>query len=248
MAEKIKDNLDNERLMNVFGRIAILLGLPKLTAAEIITLTDYSRDHLGNYTPQEIQVAVEMAIEGRLVCDIRPFGVLSAKLIQDVMNAYKIHTYEITRNQQAEPEKPTQQDIDDIMKAGIKKLFERYKDDPETDDPNWVGKYQWLVEKGHIPAKSSKAEFERISQKAHLLWQKVTEDKIRKTEYDINIQRAMLNRQKVRELDDDLERYKELILDISEAIPDDRKGGLIPIAKRIKVMEWMDSMDNVDEI
>lgn len=230
--KKISEDLNNEMILKIFTKIIILIGVKEISMVEKSVLLDYVRKYLGHFTPQEILIAFEMAMQGRLSCDTKAYGVLSSQLVQDVMDAYKHYTYELRRQVDMKPQededKPmTKYDIDELFATGIRELFEKYKKDKKVWDGNWTGKHDWLVGKGVIPAKTHDPEERKaLEAEARLMWMDSTERKL------IASRTAS-----------DIKRLKNLLQMLRDNDPKAGFDQVLPtFAKEIKVKRYFDKL------
>ena len=89
---RIRDYATNEELKQVLRYVFTLIGLrPEQIPSELekTVLINFITDNYGNYAPEEIRIAFELAIKKEFEAKTEHFGIFSSLYFANIMNSYQ---------------------------------------------------------------------------------------------------------------------------------------------------------------
>ena len=218
--------LEPEKLLEVLRYAMLKIGLRAANmpqSVEIGILIEHIIHNYGNHTAGEIKLAFDMAIAGKLDCDPNCFENFSCLYFSNVMNAYRIFSKE-EKKYIKEPVKelppPPPEKQDEEMAEWLQDVKEKFNAGEYDFNILPVILYEYALNKGLITGDKKAA------------WQKAKAIRLERINAELMVQGCNFTK---------LHDSKNYITSGGKSVTHPEYSTLTTLAKRLMLVEWMDS-------
>lgn len=137
-------NATKKRLLDLVGKWMFYVGQINVSADGMIILVQFIQENYSHLSADDIELAINLSLKGKLDCDIRTYGQFSPMYISTILNAYdfyrKEHLKSVTDRWLTNPKEPqsitkmTPKEEVDFYKSIIRDDYIRFADKGEVMD------------------------------------------------------------------------------------------------------------------
>lgn len=214
-----------QEIRKLMAGLCVTLGLPIMLPEEAGIVEGYIRKEMGQFTSEEIILAFNLYIQGKLDIAVTQSYTLNPAMMEKVMQSYRRLKVDYQPKEvvmDIKSMKNKQEKIDKEVRHGLEKLITRFKRyGNKMDDPSWSFWHDYLTREGQLfPVEGEDREI--LIGTARRLWLERLEAKMAHNNVT------------------DARRINNLIKKVVNGEADEEERVVLPhICKEIKVKRWL---------